>query len=693
MCGIVAVTETADRKAILRGLVANCMLELGEQALASGEAAAETLDTLYGLQVPVSVAQEAIDGLLDSGLLNRSATGHLELSAIFAKERRGRIETAKHLEATVRDGWVAELAASAPELDGSYMWAALLAYLFRAFRRHGIQAAALLDPSFDPTPEESEALSSLLEEAIKAEVPAVNHEQAQALVSEFVARSGEHEDRSAYMVQLADGAFTYYSVTVSPEVADAMRGYLRPLRLFFDTNFLFGLLGLGDRLTSDIGEELLAVIKTDSFPFELCYHVRTDREINNSIAHYESLLKSRHWQIAVARAAEGDRKVPGVMRQYFSIYIQNGVDVATFFRPYRHVDVVLEERGIRRYEPSDAREEERATLLASYQDYLDSRRKVKSYSVVEHDATVLDAVRALRHEGVGSSLEVGALLVTNDYFLYRFDWEQSRRMGKRPSVVLPSLLWQVLRPFTRGTKDFDRGFAETFALPEFRTVSGNAIAATEKLLGILASLSGLTEETAASMLSNDLLLDRLATATSEDALTIVDSALAEENRRLSERVAALAGEATKVSSELEVERRDRLALERERETFRSDEVTRSLLEERTIAAEARAQHADDLVETERSHRVRAERWLHAIQDGAIVLGSLCFGAAVTYYLPIVIPASVATHVPGGWSPRSLAGFSAALFVMGLLRRRWRKVVWSSSGGALVGVLLLLTLLR
>src|SRR5688500_19917464 len=116
--------------------------------------------------------------------------------------------------------------------------------------------------------------------------------------------------------------------------------------------------------------------------------------------------------------------------------------------------------------------------------------------------TVLDVVRQKR-TNAKSTLEAGALFITCDFFLYRFDWEDSKAKGIKPSTVLPNVLWQVLRPFVPSDVDFDRSFAETFALPEFRIFGSKASEACSKMLSILAGYKDLPEETATRMLSSD----------------------------------------------------------------------------------------------------------------------------------------------------------------------------------------------
>ena len=56
--------------------------------------------------------------------------------------------------------------------------------------------------------------------------------------------------------------------------------------------------------------------------------------------------------------------------------------------------------------------------------------------------------------------------------------------------------------------DFDRSFAVTFALPEFRAMESKLSEAQQQLSSFLTSYELIPEETAASLLTNGLLMER-----------------------------------------------------------------------------------------------------------------------------------------------------------------------------------------
>jgi len=116
----------------------------------------------------------------------------------------------------------------------------------------------------------------------------------------------------------------------------------------------------------------------------------------------------------------------------------------------------------------------------------------------------------------------------------------SRTQGRPACVVLPDYFLQVLRPFVPSDSDFDRSFAATFALPEFRAMESKLSEAQQQLFSYLTSYEFIPEETAANLLTNGLLMERLHKVENDEQLQKdVESAMVYENAALLEEKAVL----------------------------------------------------------------------------------------------------------------------------------------------------------
>jgi len=271
----------------------------------------------------------------------------------------------------------------------------------------------------------------------------------------------------------------------------------------------------------------------------LRYHQATKRETENTIVNITDRLKKYRWTRSLSRAALNSRYLTGIELKYHQLNADIGIDMDTFMRRFSHAEIILKEKRIDIYRTNTNRLKERTELVSAYVKFLERRRTEKRGDAIEHDMTVLDAVRAIRSDKT-SSLDAGSLLITCDYNLYKFDWEYSRKSNTLPCTVLPNSFWQTLRPFIPSQLDFDRTFAETFAIPEFRTIRSGTAAASSRLMGLLSTYRGLPEKIATRLLSNDTLIISLRSIHDDQQFQeTVDVAIVAENDLLREEKAAL----------------------------------------------------------------------------------------------------------------------------------------------------------
>lgn len=671
MCNFVAIANTQSADDTLRQLILQCFVVLPDDRFENPLKITETIDGLFGLQIPEHWVQSSLDRLIEQNVVQRSPANNYILNPKPKIELQKGIDEAMTLEESVKNGWFAEIVYKFPTLSTEQAWTVLKGYLARAFRRHGIQTVALLDPNVDVAPEYTESLSFLLNDVLQDTVAKEQRAATEEAVSLFFMNVGKHPNRAKFITQLGDGAFNYFSLTVEPDTAEQFRKRLQPLTLFLDTNFLFGVLDLHVNPHVEVSNELLRSTQRHNLPFELRYHEATEKEMQFTINYYWQMLRSRKWERGISRAATTARYVSGVVAKYHQMNAEKGIDVDTFFAVYRHTDELLKDKNIIIFKTDTQQEEIINERVLQYQDFLSKLGKEKPDKVIEHDMVVLDAVRRLRSD-VKSSIEAKALLITCDYMLYRFDWETSRQEGRLASVVLPNLFWQILRPFVPSDSDFDRSFAETFAIPEFRTIGSGAAEACSKLLCLLALYKNFPEETAARLLSNDLLIDGLRKIKDDKEIQeYVESAIAADNISLMEEKAA-------IEKQLKAERAQRGGGEKELEQAyeKKEKELESLKkaisdkkEEVRIAIEKEKQAREDLKKAERKSEVY----------------NSVFGCVLSLIL-IILFEYIIHKIPWHWllehkNSYGLQGafdffiFSSAL---GLFKSKWRKLLWSGS---------------
>lgn len=699
MCNFIAVAKTGEPRVTVRGLVTLCLFEFPDEPFDAAEPFRVTIETLFGLVIPDNQIETALEELEQQGVITRPGNTNCRLEPEAMAALKQTIDDVHSLEDRVKTAWFEQLKVNHPDLPVEDAWKVLRAYFQRTFRRHGIQAAALLDPTVDTPVEHEASLTTILHQAIKEHgfLDTEMSASVEVAVSEFMVSLGTDPDRAKYIVQLADAAFNFYTLEIPADLSEHLRDQLHELMLFLDTNFLFGILDLHHNTHVQVSHNLLRAIREHKLPFKLRFHEETQKEMHSTILHYGSILRSRAWTRSLSRAASTSLNLSGIEQRFHKRNAAGLIDVDEFLRTYEHFDSLLAEKEIKVFRPHEQRAEVQNDLFHEYQVFLEKNgRGDKPYETVMHDAKVLEETRNLRTKAL-SSLEAGALLISCDYFLYRFDWESSRRNGQRACVLLPNMFWQILRPFVPTDQDFEKAFAETFALPEFRAIGSGGSRACSKMLQILATYKEVPEQTAMKMLANDLLLDRLRSEHDDAKFEEqVEQAFVEENRNLLEEKAALEQELKRQKARAEEEARkrqeERAAYEAKAKDMNKgiedagrqlDAASRAIKEheqvkndavQRAKEAEGSAAEARKRAEEEAGHKSKAQREAFFMR----VFAGMAFGGiAVVVFL-------VLTHtLPWLWLvshkntiPLQI-GISGTLMCasVGLFVAAWRKWCW------------------
>jgi hypothetical protein len=547
MCVMASVAQTRNSEETLQELILYCFTRFPDEKFTSLDEIHDAVLVMSGLDFPKHEIESSVDTLIIKGNLKNNK-GEFRVPSSFRLELIKNVEEAESLEKNVKAEWFKEVSEESPLIEFEDLWRALRSYLALAFRRHGIQTVSLLDPSIKIGLNSLDNLSTMLDSAVSA-FDDEHRETARKLISSFMATVGKSFYRTKYITQIADGAFNYFSLAIIPEIAENFRKNLVPLTLFLDTNFLYGILDLTINPQVAVSIELMNAIEKYHLPFQLRYHERTEVELLRSISGYRQFLRQTSWPQNLSRGIQKTRSLSGVELRYHQRNAIEIIDVDTYFQPYEHSDIILTEKNIIKYVPTDDRTQEISALSCNYSEYLEAKKHDKPNPLIDHDVTVLDTVKSLRTQSK-NTLEAGALLITCDYSLYGFDWETSRKNNSMPCTVLPNLFWQLIRPFIPADGNFDRSFAETFAVPEFRLIGSNASVTASRMASILASYKGMSEELAVKLLSNDILIKKLRDYLIDEVSfkEKIENAIVQEHETLEEEFSLLQGKLEETKS-------------------------------------------------------------------------------------------------------------------------------------------------
>ena len=580
LCHVVPLNKTGKVREVVDSLVLTCFGVDSSLPLGSAVSVAQALDVYFGVEISVVEVQRSIDRhLAASRLLPSPARGRLMLAPATKAEVEKRIEEGNQLEGNVKDEWVAELQAAGLASDEiERLWACLRTYMAKAFCQHGVLTVQMLDPGMPTSDSDQVSLRALLEASIAETCSGLDSVVVRQAVSSFFETSSAI--RSRYVAQMLDATFTFFALKADDATVAYLRDGLSPLKLFLDTNFIFGLLDLHENPTREVSKELITLIKAQGFPFTLHFHERTLKELRDTIDNMASRLRDRQWSPSLSQAACTLPQLSGLELAYHRLNAKSPVNVGVFLSKFDHLEDLLGDFGVALYrdparEVNDA--EAKGLLVAEYQAYAKEHRPLrpKTYGSADHDMGVLLTLDRLRQKGK-SPLDVGALFLSVDFLLWEFDRSQLRGRHEVGRVILPAHLMQLLRPFANASQDFDQRFVEAFAIPEFRSAHDDYRETTSLVLSYLTSFKDVPEPTAVRILTDELLLGGLRGLEegSAEFAELMERALEADHLQLSEENLALKAQLDELRTSHEVAIADA-----EQRVARQTEVV-----ERTVAA-------------------------------------------------------------------------------------------------------------
>lgn len=542
-----ALSHTVGTKAVLDNLIVSSIaLECGANPIAI-PALIDAINVYFSIKLSEEDIQKATSRLLQEHRLLVNHDHKYFLPPQLAAEVSQRTQDSHSLEARVKAEWLERIKSIAEKLipkkaeNVEEVWEVLKKYLSKSFYRHGVQTCQLFAPELNHTEEVSASLTKLLQDSVDESNITLPEQFVKDAVRDFL--KNQTPDRVSYLAQLLDGTFSFFALNFDDAVSNYLAGSFGSLKVFLDTNFIFGILGLHNNPLVQISQELVCCISEYFRQFTLYYHASTIEEMQRTIQSMGERLATRKWSVSLSRAGLECGQLSGFEMRFHekNVELNGSLDPKVFVNKYANPVPILREKGFVIFNDKHPAEvEEKGSLIAEYKEFVESRRKRKPYQAYDHDMVVLLATERHRSNNTNSVLEAGALFLTCDYHLYAFDrYRHSKH--KLASVVLPNHLLQVLRPMIPRNSNFDQRFVATFAIPEFRTIGSDYSEAISKVLTYLATFKDLEEKTAARILADQVLIEKLkgVDENSEEFAESIENALAQHNEELLEEIALM----------------------------------------------------------------------------------------------------------------------------------------------------------
>lgn len=295
LCHVVALRQEGKLEAAIESIVLTVFAFDGDFSPEEYADISDAISVYFGIQLSNRDVRRALDNLLETEEVVQH-NGRFVLGLGASAEYAQRIRDADELERKVKEEWLDEL--KDLDFDGvedweKSIWDCLTTYMAKAFYRHGVQTVQLLDPAFPSSADETASIQSYLLDARREHCGHIAEETVTQSIQRFLL--SKSIQKAKYVTQLLDGTFTYFALTTDEVVARYLTERMPSVKIFLDSNFIFGLFDLHDNPLNEVSKELIDCINSNDFPFRLYYTADTLEEIERTLFHYGENLKGTSW--------------------------------------------------------------------------------------------------------------------------------------------------------------------------------------------------------------------------------------------------------------------------------------------------------------------------------------------------------------------------------------------------------------
>jgi uncharacterized protein YoxC len=505
---------------------------------------ANSAHQLFELALEHGAVEEAVHRAVTSGhIIYNAQEQSYELSDILRDTTIRRIDESEKLETESQESWLAEVEPLVPDIGSDNLWNCLLTYSGEMFLRHGYDAVALLaNEAVSSLGDDNEHETSLTSsEALYKAINVAGIDQshrAEIATAIAVFFDGNDTQRVRYVTELVDSTFNFMTLGIDNDTRAMLVGNLPNLSIFIDTNIIFDIIGAHEARLSASSVDLLETINRQKLPFRLYCHEKTLQEVDRTIGNIGDWLREIRWTPALSRAvlASAYGEISSVEIKYHQTNSKVPTPPDVFLGRYSSMPALLAEYGVKIYrDPTTGTAEfqqKRGELTTQYVTFM-KRGHHKPNEAIDHDVTLWLACLSRRTPTSKGPLFSGALILSADYFLRRFEREiLTKEFGHSIRMVTePGSMLQALRPFVSQIGNYDSAFVRLFATPEFRALGGRLGQRINEVAAYLATYDGMPEEIAKKILTNDMLMSRLRKVekNSSEFRQAVDEALMKES--------------------------------------------------------------------------------------------------------------------------------------------------------------------
>ena len=502
----------------------------------------DCINNFYGIDIRLVLLRSNLDKLISLGkILKNSSSKELSVNSNIKKEIENNLSSNYLIEEEVKKKWFEVISSNYTlEKDSLLkMWDILTEYFGELFEKNGIQTVNFLTSNILKKETDFNNNLSILDSILEK-----NKTIQKSIFINCLNSFIQNADKTIakYISQLADAAFTSYALMTDEQTKNFLNSKFTDMRLFLDTNFIFGILDLHKNNEDSSAKGIIEEIKRKNLPFKLVFHPETLNEFKRTIESKSYLIRNTKWTKEISRIAVTEiEKLSPLEELYHKQNMNEEIDPNIFLEKYEHIDIILQEMGLIEYFPKYISEQEEydiETDIESYKNFLENNNKVKPSLSLKHDIIVLREVRSLNSKKT-KFLDAKAFFLSSDYVLGKFEKQHYKKDWEINMLVNPSVFLQLIRPFIENDYSSNKRFIDTFSIQDFRSFDIDYSTTRSKTLQILNdNYYDTSYETKVKILRDQVLLEKLQKAENDEKKknNIIESFIAQENLILSQKL-------------------------------------------------------------------------------------------------------------------------------------------------------------
>jgi hypothetical protein len=494
---------------------------------ASIAACAESMAVLWTLRYDDLELADPLSHLVRDGRVVRAHDGTLSLSTREQERLTSAAAASRTTEETAMSEWRAALRQRWPGLadaECEQFEVDLRTFLGVLMQRHGAEAALLVYPD-DPAAKELFEASNPMLAALGDDQ---HRERREWAITLFMREATEAQ--RAFLAANLNTAYFVAALTIDPTGAQLVQELIAGQRVYFDTNFIYRLLGVQGPRYVKAAETILKA--TQAAGYECAASPWTINEYQESLDRSRKFLERypippHEFASVAADAVTVEDFVTSYWRKVRSTkldvkdYVSYHMEVATHLKD---LGITVVDTGVIEIDRWDERINSEISILERVLS------KEKRVEVLEHDVKHRLLVQKLRGHGNRTVANAGYWFVTHDRALPRYDLLAQRSEGAPARTlqfcVSAGAWFQLVEAFKPKTDDFAQTLADVVASPYLHPRTSITKQTAQAVSARAALHKDASPELAARLFMNSALMEEIESVhDSSEQTKLIDSSI------------------------------------------------------------------------------------------------------------------------------------------------------------------------